>query len=425
MSILKTRMAATKEKWERSRILFEIAFRLLSKGNSLQMGLTGWISMLGIVLGVACLAVSMGVMSGFEETLKNSLSDASGDVQIFRLRQATATSEDFQQKILNMVPEAQASVRFLSVEGVLAHQGRVRGVFMQGLDSENAWKVLELKKRVVAGALDLSEDGHPGALIGKAVASFFSLKPGDTFRLLVPLPSEFDPHEFRRKVATFKVAGVLELGKYEYDERMVIVPLKALQKLADVGDKDSGLILRLQDRSQARPVSVRLSENLGVGHRVRDWRDINENIFDAVELERLVIFFVILIIVIASSFNVATSLYVNVVQRYADIAVLKAIGMSARGMVQVLCAQGFLMGLIGSLFGLLLGVILGAVFEWAEVHLGILPASVYRIAYIEVYFRARDMLAIVFVTLVICTVATLAPARRGARLSPVEGLRYE
>ncbi len=407
------------------RALAEIAFRLLTSGKRYKLGLTGWISVTGIILGVACLSVSMAVMSGFVETLQKSLSDVTGDVQVFKLRTVVGPADEFNQKIAKMVPDLVAQGRFLSVEGVLAHQGRVHGAFLQGLEPAQIGKILNLSGRVKVGELKLEDGPIPKVLIGKGLAEVFGLKPGDKFRLLVPLPSEFDPHEFRRKVGQFEVAGVMELGKYEYDERMIIMPLTSLQKLADVGDKDSGLILKLKDSNRARKVSNDLNHDLGVGFRARDWRDINENIFEAVELERVIVFFVIMVIVVASAFNVATSLYVSVIQRYPEIGILKAMGVSSRKMVFVLCAQGFFMGLFGCGAGLTLGLALGYFFEWAEVHLGILPQSVYRIAHIELSFRLADTVTIVVVTLFICVIATLAPARRGARLSPVEGLRYE
>lgn len=409
--------------------LFEIAYRLLKRGRGFGLDLTGWISLAGLILGVACLTVSMAVMSGFERTLRESLSDVTGHVQVFRYRIGTEDPEKLRERVAKIAPETQAVTRFLSVEGVLAHQGRIQGVFMQGLDEDEAWNVLNLQKRLLAGELAIRSGTKtsPNArvLIGKGVADIFNLKPGDTFRLLVPLPSEFDPQEFKRKIGVFEVAGIVELGKYEYDQRMIMMPIKDLQKLADVGSRDSGLILRLDDGMKARGVSFRLSEQLGPGFRVRDWRDINENIFAAVEIERLVVFFVILVIVIAASFNVATSLYVNVVQRYPEIGILKALGVSPRQMIGLLCLQGVALGVLGCAAGLGFGVILGSLFEWAQSNLGLLPASVYKISYIELDFRAQDIFLILAVTLVICVVATLAPARQGAKLSPVEGLRYE
>lgn len=406
--------------------LLEIAYRLLRRGRRLGLDLTGWISLAGLILGVASLSVSMAAISGFEKTLRQSLSDVSGHVQIFKFRVNSEDSESLTERVKKLTPELKSSTRFLSVEGVLAHSGRIQGVFMQGLDPQSAWQVLNLKKRLISGELSLDNKGeYPKVMIGKGVAETFGLKPGDTFRLLVPLPSEFDPQEFKRKLGVFQVAGVLELGKYEYDQRMVLMPLSNLQNLADVGDRDSGLILNVGDEALARDVSFRLGEQLGTGFRVRDWRDINENLLEAVEIEKVVIFFVILLIVVAAAFNVATSLYVNVVQRYPEIGILKALGVSPREMTFILCLQGLVLGVIGCVCGLGAGVLLGYAFEWAQFNLGLLPPSVYKVSHIAVDFRWQDSVLVSAVTLVICGLATLAPARQGSKLSPVEGLRYE
>lgn len=406
--------------------LFEIAFRLIRGRAGKTLDVTSLISISGLILGVACLTVTMAVMSGFQKTLQQALSDTTGHIQIFKFRMSQETIEELKERVAKVVPELKAQTRFLSVEGVLAHQGQVQGVFLQGLEPEEQNQVLNLEGRILDGEFNLKSDGPVApALLGKVLAERFRLKPGDKFRLLVPQASEFDPNEFKRKVAQFQVAGILELGKYEYDERMILLPISALQKLSEVGMKESGLILRVENPDQARAISTRLGEELGTGYRVRDWRDINENIFEAVELEKVVLFFVILVIVVASSFNVATSLYVHIVQRYPDIAVLKALGVSPRKMWILLSAQGLILGAVGCVGGIIFGFILGYVFEWAQKHLGIIPQEIYRIGHVTLSFKFWDLLLISLTTLLICLVATLAPARKGARQSPVEGLRYE
>jgi lipoprotein-releasing system permease protein len=329
--------------------IFEIAYRLIRGRSQKNMGLTTLISISGLILGVACLTVTMAVMSGFQTTLQTALSDTTGHIQIFKFRMSAESIEELQARVRKIVPELQGMTRFLSVEGVLAHQGKVQGVFLQGIDPKEQGHVLNLEPRLISGEFKMENAEIAPALLGKVLAERFQLKPGDKFRLLVPQPSEFDPHEFKRKVGVFQVAGILELGKYEYDERMILLPLEALQKIAEVGTKESGLILKVTDADRAREISTRLGDQLGTGFRVRDWRDINENIFEAVELEKVVLFFVILIIVVASSFNVATSLYVHIVQRYPEIAVLKSMGVSPRKMLVLLSMQGLILGAAGCL----------------------------------------------------------------------------
>ena len=152
---------------------------------------------------------------------------------------------------------------------------------------------------------------------------------------------------------------------------------------------------------------------------------VNQNLFRAVKLEKVVIFFVILIMVIAASFNISSTLYVNVLRRYNDISILKALGMKSAELVSVFTLQGLAIGVLGSLFGFLLGLGLCFAFAWVQVHWALLPEDVYKISSFGFDLRFLDMLAVLSISLLVCFLSTLAPALRGARLNPVEGLRYE
>ncbi|MFN7729380.1 MAG: FtsX-like permease family protein [Bdellovibrio sp.] len=404
----------------------ELSFRLLFRDGLKSLGLTGWISFAGLVLGVASLVVSMAVVSGFESTLQRSVSDLTGHLQILKTQGLNDDEQDLRHKVAALEPGMVASTRVLWVESVAAAKGKITGALLQGLDPEKLRDVLSLDKRVLAGSFDLSpEGGVPNAMIGKGLAKRFELQPGDTFRIVVPLANDFDPNSFKRKVATFRVAGILDLGKYEFDERMVIASMAAVQEVADVGNRYSGLLVRLQDFTKARESAGHLSVSLGPGFRVRDWHELNENVFEAIKIERVVLFFVILIIVLAAAFNVSSSLFISVIQRYPDIGIFKAIGMRPRDLIKVFSLQGLILGLAGCVGGFLVGGLLCLAFSYGQTAFTLLPGSVYKLDHIDVVLRFWDLFAIFSVTLVICGLATLAPARQGARLTAVEGLRYE
>lgn len=417
-----------REQWARLRqqvqLINWLAIRfLLSKSKSIFQG-TAWISFSGLILGVACLVVSMAVMSGFESTLKKSVADVTGHL---RLRKSAIEKVDWGSvfdKIKELEPDAEASLQYAYMEGVLAGSGMLTGVLLQGVQENQVLKVLNLDSRMIAGEFKLTSEAEPKVLIGKGLASQFRLKPGDTFRVVFPLSTEIDPTQFRRKIATFRVSGILDLGKKEFDDRMVISSLATAQKLAE-NDRSSGLLVRLKDIDKAREIGFRLSRELGPAYQISDWREINENLFEAVQIERVVVFFVILVIIIAAAFNVSSTLFINVLKRYPDIGVLKTLGFSQKKIIQLFSLQGLMMGFLGVFLGMILGWILCGVFSWAEVHYSLIPTSVYKLDRIDLNVRPIDLLAISVSTLVICLIATLAPALRGARLSVVEGIRHE
>ncbi len=413
--------------WLKQSTTLWIATKMLFSNRRKILSTTGWISLVGLILGVASLVVSMAVISGFESTLQKNISDVSGHIQIYKMNSEPQSTESLIERIKNIEPDIENLSRFFVTEAVLAHKGKLSGVFLQGVDEEKIGEVLNLKSRIKAGdfGLKTTADGLPQILIGKGIAKDFGLKPGDELRLVVPINTDLDVSQFQRRIGHFRVAGVLDLGKYDYDQRWMFTSLHAAQDLAEIGSRYSGFLLKLRHPQSAREASMRLSHNLGHDFRVRDWRDINENLFEAVKIEKVVIFFVIFVIVVAAAFNVASSLYINVVRSYPEIGILKALGVSQKKLARIFSIQGVLLGGLGCTLGLVFGFILCFGFTILENQFSILPASVYKVDRIEVQLRGIDLLSIAVATLLICYLATWAPARKAAQMTAVEGLRHD
>lgn len=411
------------------KFYFWLASRMLLSKKSQLYSISGINALVGLILGVASLVVSMAVMSGFESTLRESVADVSGHLQIVVNRQNPVPKEELIERIQKLTPDFQSATSYAYLEAVIAHGGKISGVILQGLDPETASETLGLSKRLIDGKFDISfvnaSESVSNAVIGMGLAKDLDLQLGEEFRVVLPLKNDLDPNRFRRKIGVFKVTGILDLGKYEYNQRMILTSQTVAQNFAESGSRYSGVLVRLKDIEKAREVGAQLSRELGMGFTVQDWRKVNENLFRAVEIERVVIFFVILIIILAAAFNVASTLYINVVTRFAEIGLFKALGVSRKGVIQIFSWQGLLIGFVGLVGGLLFGLGLCFVFGWVEARYGLLPGSIYKIDHINLSLRWTDGLAISIATLLICFFATLAPALRGASLSPVEGLKNE
>ncbi len=402
-----------------------IAWKLLNSKKAL-FGGAAPLALFGLVLGVASLVVSMAVMSGFETTLQKAMTDASGFVQVVKRSRFSDDWRELEERIRKADPKLVSSARFVFVEGIMAHNGQISGVLLEGIDKDRVNSTLNLASRVKEGSGDLSEPSDvPLALIGAGLAKKMGLKIGEEFRVVLPIADSSDPSSFNRKVGTFKLQGVIELGKYEWNERFVMIDLKVAQDVAAIGDRYTGLMLKFDDAAYAREAGFRISQALGSPYWVRDWRDSNENLFDAVAVERPVIFLVISIIIFVAAFNISSSLYVNVMQRFKDIAILKTVGASRKDIIKIFAAQGLILGGVGLLLGFVLGLILCVLFNWAQGRLGLISGAVYRVDSIQVNIRFLDTIAICIATMAICFLATLAPAKRGADLNPMEGLRNE
>ncbi len=403
-------------------LLIWISFKFMQLKNPLKMNFATQLSFLGLALGVACLVVSMAVISGFERTLQKSVAEVTGHIRVIKLNSDPESAEQLIKKIKQVDKSVEAASAFVFSEAVLAHDGKISGIMLQGVDLSKIDEVLNFKGRMISG--ELGSDPQL-AYIGKGIADNFKVKVGDTIKVVLPMMSDLDPQKFKRKIGSFKVGGVLDLGKHEYNERLIVVGIQNLQELAEIKDRYTGILLKLDDVEKARDVSFELMKNLGSSYRVNDWKEVNENLFEAVKIERVVIFFIILIIIIAASFNVASSLYIHVVKKYSDIGILKSMGVSSKQIIQIFNFQGVIMGLIGLSMGLVLGLIFCVAFSVLQNQFGLIQGSIYRIDHIDIYIRFVDILAISVATVFICFVATLAPAYIGSKLNIIEGIRHD
>ncbi len=375
----------------------------------------------GLILGVAILVSAMAVMSGFETSLQKAISDVSGHIQVVKRNYVNDSADKLKQKIITMTDQIQAAQAFALVEGVLPANGKILGVLIEGIEAENFQKVLYLDQRVVEG--DLSIRGN-SALIGRGVAKNLGLKVGDIIKVVIPVADGADVSKFERHIGEFQISAIMDYGKNEWNQRSIIVDIQYLQKVARIGDRYTGLLIKLKDMNRSKQIAMQLSEQLGGGFWAKDWREQNENLLQAVAIERVAVFFVVLVIVIVAAFNFASSLYVNVMQRYTEIAILKSLGLSRKSLLKIFYFQSLIVALVAIILGFILGVGLSYSFEFLQQTLQILDGSVYRLDSIQADIRLVDILSVGFATVFICLIATILPAQRGADLSPVEGLRY-
>jgi lipoprotein-releasing system permease protein len=396
-----------------------LAYRLLFSRQVL-FGGSAPLSFLGLILGVAALVASMAVMSGYEETLKNAMTDVTGDMQIVRKGRLNDDWVEFSKKIKKLEPRIQAMARFGYAEAVIARKGQVSGVLFQGVELSELSHVLKINQRIKSGEMKLDSD-HIS--VGQGLAQKFDIKVGEKIYIVVPLATPFDSSGFRRQSKEFTVSAIVDFGKNDWNDRLVLGDLKALQQLTEIGDRYTGAFVKLNQRLDSASATRNLSEKMGSGYSIMDWNDVNRNLFEAVKIERAVIFFVVLIIVIVAAFNISSTLYVFIRQKYSDIAILKTLGLSQKKIQQVFLGQGLIVGVAGLLIGFFLGFLLCLGFMILQNYYALISGSVYKIDRIQVDIRGLDLLVISAATLLICLIATLSPAIRGSRLEVIEGLK--
>jgi lipoprotein-releasing system permease protein len=380
------------------------------------------LSILGLVLGVAALIASQSVMRGFEVSLKKAMIDVTADVQIVKKGRLIDDWAKFSSAIKKIQPDVTHIARFAYAEAVLADRGRVSGVLLQGMSSSEMEDVLNLTNRLKVGYLPKKDQE---IAIGIGLAKKFNLKLNDVVYLAVPLATPFESHSFRRRSAEFIVSGIVDLGKNDWNDRLILSNLRDLQKLIEIGDRYTGAFVKIKNSDLAIEASVNLSEKLGPKYNVMNWFDVNRNLFYAVGLEKIAIFFVVFLIVIVAAFNISSTLYVLIRQRYKDISILKTVGFSSRSIRRLFLIQGFIIGTVGSFLGFVLGLLLCLGFMFLQTKFSLISGSVYKIDRIDVSVSAIDFLIIYLSALSACLLAAYLPAQKGASLQIVEGLRED
>ncbi len=408
-------------KTRKIKFYFWLSVKLLFNKKT-SFGGSGPLAMVGLVLGVAALVASQSVMRGFESTLKHAVIDMSGDIQVVKRGRLIDSWTDFQKEIMNTDPSITKILRYAHTEAVVASQGKVSGVLVQGFTIKEAEGVLNFSHRFQSGNLPEKQNE---VTIGVGLAKKLSLKVGDKIYIAVPLSAPFDSNSLQRSAEEFRISGILDMGKNDWNERLVISHLKDLQRLTQIGDRYNGAFIKTSDSDKAVEVSARMTASLEPKYYVNNWYNLNKNLLEAAQLEKIVIFFVVFLIVIIAAFNISSTLYVIIRSRYKDIAILKTLGCNVRSIRQIFIMQGFAVGTLGTLGGFLVGFILCYGFMWLQTRFNILPGAVYRIDRIDVQVSFWDLMVIYFATMSACVAASYLPAKKGSELLIIEGMKQD
>ena len=424
--------------------LFVSIRHLSAKKAQKFISLNTWISIVGVALGVMALIVVIAVMSGFSKDLRDKILGTNSHIVVSNINRVMIENYDDILEHVRTVEGVTAAAPFIMNQVMLINGDRVSGVVVRGIDPEKEETVSDLGKNMVSGVVSdlkvkprLSSEikgvgkiNRDGIILGKELSRRMGVGVGDIVSMVSPV-SRITPVGLIPRMKLFKVVGIFESGMYEYDANLSFVLLKAAQKFFSMANGVSGVELRVADIEQAGNIASAIQKDLGFPYLVRDWMRMNRNLFSALKLEKIVMFIILILIIFVAAFNIVSTLFMLVMEKAKEIAILKSMGASSRSIIKIYSYQGLVIGLVGTFLGCVAGFVivpnLNEIVGFIESIFGIVafPSDVYYLDRLPSEIQYMDSLLIIIFSVVICLAASLYPAWRASKLNLVDGLRYE
>ena len=385
-------------------------------------------SIVGIALGVAILITTMAVMGGFQREIRDRMLQMT----------AHATVSGYGEPVENWPQAVEAAVVDKRVAGAapyvekeaLISGARNQPALVRGVLPAEEGKVSVLADKMVEGKLDQLQPGSFNIVLGRELALWLGIGVGDS---VIVTTSDFrsTPMGAIATQKRFVVSGIFEAGYNDFDKGLAVVNMKDLQRVLRMGEGVTGVRLKLHDMDQASEVATDLALELGGPYRVSDWSSENANLFRALKMEKTIMAILLAFIIGMGAFNLVNSQVMLVTDKQADIAILRTLGLTPRGVMKVFMVQGTLIGVIGTTIGVIGGILLTLnlehILRGIERVFGVqlLPEDVYYITGLPTNLQASDVVLTAAAALTMAFLATVYPAWRAARTAPAEALRYE
>jgi lipoprotein-releasing system permease protein len=382
-------------------------------------------SLLGIMLGVATLIIVMSVMNGFRVEFVNHILGIEGHLAVMS---ATGPLQNFEalDKRIRAVPDIVAARP--QVEGqVLASTGHAStGVLVRGL------RVADLEQQpLLANAIDpaaLAQFKDDGVIVGVRLAQRLGVAPGGEITIVSP-NGNATAFGTMPRIKSYRIVGLFDLGMFQYDNNMILMPLAAAQLFFNTGNGVDSIEIFAQDPDSLDAARAALSAIVGPAARIVDWRQTRY--INAIEIERNVMFLILTLIILVASFNIISGMIMMVKDKGRDIAILRTMG-ATRGMIlRIFILSGASIGVVGTFLGFVIGtefaLHIEAIRQFVQgiVGVNLFSAEMYFFTQIPARVYASDVVTVVAMAFALSFLATLYPSWRAARLDPVEGLRYE
>ncbi|MFH6973580.1 lipoprotein-releasing ABC transporter permease subunit [Neisseria sp. 23W00296] len=403
---------------------------LRAKKRSGFMSFIGIISIVGIAIGVMALITVISVVNGFQKDVRSQLFSVAPHAEIGFYDAGAGSWQDL-RKLVAGNKNVVGSAPYIADQALLANNGEVRGVQIRGIDPAEEKQVVDYWRDMPSGGFESLRPGEFDIILGSGLAEALGVETGGKVTVITP-EGNVTPAGMVPRLKQFNLVGTVKTGIYELDNALALTHIDDAQTLYRLESGFAGLRLKLADPQNAPAVAASL---LPAGEQdkvwVRDWTFSNQSYFNAVELEKKMLFVIMFFISLVASINLISTLIMTVTEKQSAIAILRTQGLPPSGIMKIFFVQGALLGLIGTAFGTVFGLLLaaniGAILKWAEGLMGrkLIESQVYFLDYLPSHIVWSDVATIVSISIGLSLLVTLYPSWRAAKTEPAEALRYE
>ena len=406
-----------------------VAFRYLRARRSEGfISVIAGFSLAGIALGVATLIIVMAVMNGFRHELVGRVLGLNGHLNVLSLAGGSLGDYRARAEALRGLPEVEAASPAIETQALVVRRNFATGVGVRGVPPGYLTDRQQLAENLIGDPGDFA--GDDAIAIGQRMAQRLGVWIGDELTLVAPQGSVTALGTVPRMRA-YRIAAIFESGLYEYDNAIVYMPLEAAQILFQMRDRVSSLEVFVEDPEDLAAARAALNPAIAGWGRLWDWQQANSSFFNALQVERNVMFLILTLIILVAAFNIIAGMVMLVKDKGRDIAILRTMGATRAAVMKVFFLTGASIGVLGTVIGVMLGLLFVTNIEsiqiWLEGLTGtdLFSAEIYFLTQLPAVIDWGEVVAVVVMALVLSFLATVYPAWRAAQLDPVEALRYE
>ena len=399
---------------------FYIAIRYLrSRTHQGFISLITYLSIGGVTLGVAALCIVLSVMNGFESEVRSRILGADAHLRLTTYGNEGMSAWQEAAKITHTIPHVTGVTPYMYEKGMIRAGKNSEGVILHGIDPNTIGEVSDLPRNIVAGSLEVKREGLPGIVLGRFLSDRLEAYLGDT--VVVFSPSGMSSAFSAPLIKQFVITGIFQTGLFEFDDVLGYMDIGVAAQLFQRGDRVDGLEIKIDDMFLADKVKISLQEKFSPPIYARTWFELRKTLFSWMKIEKWMWTIILSLVILVAAFNILSTLIMVSMEKRRDIGILKAMGARDRDVARIFSAQGLIVGVVGSVLGTLLGFLIcyGQLhYKWVA-----LPSDIYFLEALPVRMQAFDFILIAVVAVLLSFLGAVYPARRAAKLAPVEAIR--